>query len=41
MQTSDTMAVNSAGILIYMADRGKVFEIIGGKDGHLNLSMLL
>ncbi len=33
---SSTMAVSASGILIYTSDSG-VYEIIGGKDGLLNL----
>ena len=32
------MAVTPAGILVYIGQDGKLFEIVGGKDGVINLA---
>lgn len=40
MQISDCMAVIYSGILIYKGSDGKLYIIVGGKDGMINLSKL-
>lgn len=46
MKLSDCMAVmiidpvTQKAILIYKGDKGKLIEIIGGKDGYINLRNL-
>lgn len=46
MKLSDCMAVmivdpaTQKAILIYKSDKGKLIEIVGGKDGHINLRNL-
>ncbi len=36
---SDCMAINANGILIYKGDQA-TYEIVGGKNGQINLSRL-
>jgi len=40
MQISDCMAVIYNGILIYKGSDGALYQIIGGKDGQINLTKL-
>lgn len=37
MQLSDCLAITSAGILVYLGHQGLLHEVVGGKDGLLNL----
>jgi len=37
MELSDCMAVAPAGILVYIGQKGELFEIVGGRDGQINL----
>lgn len=34
------MIISSKGILIYLGHEGKKYEIVGGKDGELNLRLI-
>ena len=37
---SDAMAVTANGILVYLGHHGEQYEVIGGKDGQINLRKL-
>jgi hypothetical protein len=39
MILSEVMVVSNQGILLYIGYSGELYEIIGGKDGELNLMM--
>jgi hypothetical protein len=40
MKLSVCMRVTDKGVLIYIGDGGKLYEVMGGKDGEINLSAL-
>jgi hypothetical protein len=31
------MAITTAGVLVYIGHKGDMYEVIGGKDGQINL----
>jgi hypothetical protein len=37
MTLSSCMAITSTGILVYLGHKGQLYEILGGKDGQLNM----
>lgn len=37
MSLSTCMAITAAGALVYIGHKGDLYEIIGGRDGQLNL----
>ena len=40
MLLSDILAVTAAGVLIYRADHGVLYEVVGGSNGQINLRKL-
>jgi len=40
MLLSDCMIIFNTGTLVYLGDKGKLYEIVGGKDGQINLRKL-
>lgn len=40
MLYSDCMAITPAGVLVYVGHAGANYEIVGGKDGQINLKEL-
>lgn len=37
---SITMAISDKGVLVYVGHKGELYEIVGGKDGAINLRMI-
>jgi hypothetical protein len=37
MLYSDCMAITAAGVLVYIGHKGDLYDIVGGKDGQINL----
>jgi len=37
MSLSQCMAITATGILVYLGHKGELYEILGGKDGQINL----
>lgn len=38
---SECMAINADGKLIYIGHKGKIYEVVGGTNGQINLKKIL